>query len=340
MDNVTHAAAGLAIAEAVFPSCGAAGVALAVVASELPDIDIFLGVGNPWSMVTTHRGITHSLFVAPLFAAGLAAIWSHFSSVGGFGVFFLLALVCLLGHIGLDVLTTYGTQMLEPFSKHRFGLGWVAVVDPFVTAALLVGGLAAWWLHSHDPLLAWRLAAGGLGVTAAYLGLGALHHHRAMEVIRQQTTDPGLPVVADATPQIGTIFLWRLLYRGTDVFWVARYNSLTGSLEGAKTIPVSIDSRLNALLSTPMARVFSNFAGQLTRPHVEPADPNALVVEDMRFSFPTDAPFGLWALQIGFTDDGHGEPKVRNLAFLQRDLRTRGPGPVRARVSPIPVVVE
>ena len=151
MDNVTHAALGFAIAEAAFPSLGRSGLALAVVASELPDIDIFFGLGNPWSMVTTHRAITHSIFVAPLAAAALAGLWTWFSSAGGFRAFFVLALVCLVGHIFLDVLTTYGTQILEPFSQRRFGWGWVAVIDPVVTVSLLVGGLAAWWIARATP---------------------------------------------------------------------------------------------------------------------------------------------------------------------------------------------
>ncbi len=105
MDNITHAAVGIAVAEAVFPSSGAAGVVLAIAASELPDIDIVVGLFDPWSIVTVHRGITHSLFVAPLAAAALAGIWTSFASTG-FWQLLLLALVCLLAHTGLDVLTS------------------------------------------------------------------------------------------------------------------------------------------------------------------------------------------------------------------------------------------
>lgn len=339
MDNITHAALGLTVAEAAFPSCGAAGVVLAIVASELPDIDIFLGLGNPWSMVTIHRGITHSILLAPLLAAGLAGIWSWISS-SSFWMLFLLALVCLLGHIGLDVLTTYGTQILEPFSKHRFGLGWVAVVDPVVTGVLLTVGVAALWLGRQHPSAAMQLGLAGLALTAGYVGLGAVEHHRAMGVIRQQTAQFGEPVAADAVPQIGTIFLWRLLYRNQDTFWLARYNSLTGSLEGQKTMPVAVDPQLVPLLSTPGAEVFRHFAGLLTWPHVEPGDLGALIIEDMRFSLPADAPLGLWALRIGFTRDGAGAAKVREMEFLQRQLRAQGPGPIRARVSPVPAVIE
>ena len=340
MDNVTHAALGLAIAEAAFPSLGPAGLTLALVASELPDIDIFFGLGDPWSMVALHRGITHSLLVAPLAAAALAGIWSRFSSVGGFRPYFLLALVCLLGHIFLDVLTTYGTQILEPLSHHRFGWGWVAVVDPVVTLALLAAGIAAWWIRSHNPAQATHVAMAGLLVTAGYVGLGAFQHARAMRVLKQQTAALGEPLAADASPQLGTIFLWRLLYKNDNTFWLARYNSLTGNLAGARALPAGIDPSLQPLLEAPRAKAFRDFAGGLIRPHLDDRDANVLVLEDMRFSWPTDAPAGLWALRIGFSRDGQEPPRVRDVQFVQRHMRFGSQEPLRERASPVPVAVK
>jgi inner membrane protein len=337
LDNVTHAALGLAISEAGFPSLGRAGLALALVASELPDIDIFFGMGNAWSMVTMHRGITHSLLLMPLAAATLAGIWWWFGAAGAYRAYLALALVCLLGHISLDVLTSYGTQILEPLSHHRFGLGWVAVLDPAVTLALLAGGIGAWWMRGSDPAAAARLALAGLVVTACYMGTGALQHARAMRVLQRQTASLGEPLAADATPQLGTIFLWRLLYRNADTFWLARYNSLTGDLSGAQAVAASVDPALRPLLESPRAKTFRHFAGGLILPHLENGNPGALVLEDMRFSWPTDAPQGLWALRIEFDGDHKTSPQVRDVQFVQRQMRFGGAGPVRERNSPVPL---
>ncbi len=337
MDNVTHAALGLALAEAAFPSLGRAGLGLALLASELPDIDIFFGWGNPWSMVTTHRGITHSILLVPLAAAALGAIWSRLSSAGNFRTFFLLALVCLIGHVFLDVLTTYGTQIFEPFSRYRAGWGWVAVIDPVVTVALLAGGIAAWWIRGRHPAIANHVALAGLLVTAGYVSLGGLMHAQAMREIARQTAPLGKPLAADATPQLGTIFLWRLLYNNGNIFWVARYNSLTGRLAGATSLPAALDSSLASLLETPQAQVFRNFAGGLTRPHLDPGDSQALVLEDMRFSWPADSPLGLWALRMRFERDGQAPPRLLQAQFLQRQLRFHGDGPVGERASPVPL---
>jgi membrane-bound metal-dependent hydrolase YbcI (DUF457 family) len=335
LDNVTHAALSLVIAEAAFPALGRGGLVLALAASELPDIDIFFGLGNPWSMVTTHRAITHSLFVAPLAAAALAGLWAYIGSAGSFRAFFALALTCLLGHIFLDVLTTYGTQILEPFSHQRFGWGWVAVIDPVVTAALLGGGVVAWWLRSHNPAAANRAALAGLLVAAGYVGLGAWQHARAMGVLGRLTVPLGKPIVSDATPQLGTIFLWRLLYRNDNTFCLARYNSLTGGVTEAQALPAGLDPSLAPLLEVPRAKVFRDFAGGLIRPHLDGEDANVLVLEDMRFSWPTSSPVGLWALRMEFERHGQAAPEVRRVEFVQRQLRFAN-GPIRERASPVP----
>ncbi len=174
MDNVTHAALGLAIAQAASPSLGSAGLTLALVASELPDADIFFGMGNPWSMVTTHRGITHSVFLIPVAAAVLAGIWSRLSAAGSFWSFFWLAVACLSGHVLLDVLTTYGTQLLEPFSHHRFGWGWVPVIDPVVTVPLIAGAVVAWWIRGSHPAAARQVALAGLAAAVCYVLVGGI----------------------------------------------------------------------------------------------------------------------------------------------------------------------
>jgi membrane-bound metal-dependent hydrolase YbcI (DUF457 family) len=340
LDNVTHAALGLAIAQAAGPSLGSAGLTLALVASELPDIDIFFGIGNPWSMVTTHRGITHSVFLIPLAAAVLAGIWSRFSAAGSFWSFLGLALACLFGHLFLDVLTMYGTQLLEPFGHQRFGWGWVAVIDPVVTVLLIAAAVVAWWIRGAHPAAARQVALAGLAATACYLLLGGIQHARAMQVLRRQTAALGPAIAHDAGPQLGTIFIHRLLYRNDDKFWVARYNSLTGRLGDERVLAAGIDPPLRPLLETPQARVFCDFAGRLIRPHIDPADADALVLEDMRFSWPTGSPLGLWALRIEFSRNGDGVPRVRQMQFVQRRMRFGGTGPVGERASPVPAAGE
>ncbi len=117
---------------------------------------------------------------------------------------------------------------------------------------------------------------------------------------------------------------------------MARYNSLTGRLGEERLLAARIDPALRPLLETPQARVFRDFAGGLIRPHIDPADANALLLEDMRFSWPTDSPMGLWALRMEFSRNGDGRPLVDQVQFVQRRLRPGSPGAPGERASPVP----
>nr|MBS0038375.1 metal-dependent hydrolase [Saprospiraceae bacterium] len=61
--------------------------------------------------------------------------------------FFFLVFVT---HITLDVFTTYGTQVLWPFSDHPFALDNISVVDPVYTVPLLLSSLVASFFFRTD----------------------------------------------------------------------------------------------------------------------------------------------------------------------------------------------
>ena len=143
MDPLTHVAAGALISQ-VLPGpsrvwSAVAGVAFAL----LPDIDYFLIYADRLAFIRDHRGFTHSLVALVLFAllgAGLGRL------IGGprwLRPLFFLGLAVLASHLLLDLATSYGTQILFPFSRKRFTLDWLFIIDPYLTGLLLVGYLTA-----------------------------------------------------------------------------------------------------------------------------------------------------------------------------------------------------
>ena len=76
MDSLTHGLLGLAIGSLRRPDGNRAAVLLGcVLAAELPDLDYFWPADNSvLHSLKAHRGLTHSVFAAPLVAfAGVAA---------------------------------------------------------------------------------------------------------------------------------------------------------------------------------------------------------------------------------------------------------------------------
>ena len=181
MDPLTHVAAGALISQVLpGPSRGwsaAAGVAFAL----LPDIDYFLIYADRLAFIRHHRGFTHSLLALVLFAllgAGLGRL------IGGprwFRPLFFLGLAVLASHLLLDLATSYGTQILFPFSRRRFTLDWLFIIDPYLTALLLVGYLTAICFSARGREFgAFFLAAAGI-----YILVCACYHHQALNLARQ-----------------------------------------------------------------------------------------------------------------------------------------------------------
>jgi inner membrane protein len=178
MDSLTHALLGLTVGALRKPDApsGAsltptdrAVLVAAVVAAELPDLDYLWPAGDPvLRMLQAHRGLSHSLFLAPLVALAAAGIAKVFFRPARFRPVYLVALASVLfAHLLLDTWTGWGTRLLLPFLRERSTLDWMMVIDPWFTLPLLTGALVA--LRRRAEFRRWLTFGGAVAV--AYLGL-------------------------------------------------------------------------------------------------------------------------------------------------------------------------
>jgi len=211
VDPLTHLATGV-ICSQLLPApsrwwAAAAGAILAV----LPDVDYFCIFWDRLAFIRYHRGFTHSLVALPLFALAGALLGRFLGGPRWFKPLFILGLVALASHLLLDLATSYGTQLLSPFSRRRFSLDWIFIIDPYFTALLAAGAIAALSLPLWGPRVgAWFLSAAGI-----YLLVCASYHHQALELSRQvfQDKKPGVQTVA-ALPQPFSCRRWQLIAAG------------------------------------------------------------------------------------------------------------------------------
>lgn len=82
-----------------------------------------------------HRGITHSIFFAPVVAL-IVGFLANKKNQGRFKDWFRLAFWSLITHPLLDFFTKGGTPLLLPFSEHRFQNPGISVIDPFYSSLL------------------------------------------------------------------------------------------------------------------------------------------------------------------------------------------------------------
>ena len=211
MDPLTHLTTGV-ICSQLLPApsrwwAAAAGAIFAV----LPDVDYFFIFWDRLAFIRYHRGFTHSLVALPLFALAGALLGRFLGGDRWFRPLFILGLMALSSHLLLDLATSYGTQLLNPFSRRRFALDWIFIIDPYFTALLVAGAIAALsW-----PLWGPRVGAWCLTAAAVYLLVCASYHHQALDLARQvlQDATPGAQTVA-ALPQPFSCRRWQLIAAG------------------------------------------------------------------------------------------------------------------------------
>jgi len=98
-------------------------------ASQIPDIDVISQLWDTTGQYQMwHRGITHSIFLAPLWALFFYIINRFVFKIKGIQSYFI-ALLAVFIHNTSDVFNAWGTGYLEPFSSVRLTFGTVPIVD-------------------------------------------------------------------------------------------------------------------------------------------------------------------------------------------------------------------
>jgi inner membrane protein len=302
MDSITHIFLGGAIAHSILPARkGHAALVgwrsaflLGALAATFPDFDVFLRTGNTITDHALHRSFMHSFLLVPLLAAISAAPFLALKRFRpAWKSLLLAAFLATLSHPLLDTLTSYGTQLLWPFSHHRFALDVIAVVDLPYTILLILGLIIAW--RKHNP----RLSRITLALAALYLAFAFLQHHRAQNAQQQILALRGHAHAINprVLPEIGAPLNYRSIYILNNRIYA-----------DALRIPLFAPPRLRTGASIPLAppptglpsttlkdfQTFSWFADGFVAP--DPFHPNFLA--DMRYTGTLNAFDAIWGVRL------------------------------------------
>ncbi len=203
MDTLTHGIAGSLCARALTRRPGARPALLfGLVAAMVPDLD-FLFLSDRLDYLRNHRGWTHSFILLPLFALGLALIAKLLFRWQRLATLWLFCAVGIATHIVLDWVTSFGTMFWLPFSRTRYALDWVFILDPALTL------IASCFLLLAVFLRAWGRVLSVLGAVllCVYVAFCAVLHRYSLEVWRRMDRPPAGARVA-VLPQFLSPFRW------------------------------------------------------------------------------------------------------------------------------------
>ena len=186
-----------------------------MLACAAPDIDI-LFCADAMNFVQLHRGISHSIFAAPiiafLFALLAYPLWRR-STPDRLSLLttWLYFLPCLYLHLLLDCMTSLGARVLLPFSNVRVHADALYLVDPFLTVPMLLLAVCGFFARKRQ-----LLASIGLLYALLYPCLCFCLNQYNAAVLEEKLADEGRNV-SEITilPDFLSPFYWRAVYRET-----------------------------------------------------------------------------------------------------------------------------
>lgn len=326
MDSVTQALFGAAVAAARFRRGLGRRVVLAGAAlGTVPDLDVVVGwVADGFATWRHHRGLTHSIFfgpvVGPLIGLGLAKWEARRRGAAPpdpdrLRAWIWLSVLVLVTHPLIDLFTSYGTQLLAPFSDHRFAINAMPIIDPVYSLPLLAAALVAG--------LSRRAGRGVVASALALFFVAAYTLHawsldaRTREAARAQLAAQGIAATdVTAYPLLFQPWYRRVVAETPESIRIGFHSMLAPRPIDWTEVPRQRDPRIDAVAATREGRLLEWFAMGHVAWRVRDAE-GAAVVEgaDTRYGARGESLLGFWGISVPV--DAAGRPGAARI-FARR----------------------
>jgi len=297
MDPISQGAFGAIFSQAVAGKKKyISGSVLGCLAGLAPDLDILIqSTSDPLLKLEYHRQFTHSLVFIPLGAFIVAActrfIFRKYLNWREALVF------CFFGyatHGLLDSCTSYGTQLLWPFSDERVTWNNISIIDPLLTLPILIFILLIILYKRY-----WIVV---LGVTYCfiYLGIGVIQNNRAEAAGKFLAGERGhADKKLTVKPSFGNLVLWKIIYEQNGFYYVdaIRLLSKTEVCEGTRIKKLNVGKDFKRLdEDSQQFKDIKRFTW-FSQDYLGVGEDNSIIT-DVRYSFIPNEIDGLWGIKI------------------------------------------
>lgn len=337
MDSVTQLLFGGVVAAAGFRTkLGRRAVAAGGLIGTVPDLDVLgrlFGSQSVTDVWLHHRAVSHSFPAALVYGAAIGwVIWRAeklrrapvdlTDDKGRRASWMWLGALCAVTHPLIDLFTSYGTQLLAPFSTARFAINAMPIIDPVYTLPLLVVFLVALVTrrHAEGAQRAAQLALVYVGLyTTMAWGIGRHMEERAREDLRSITPVAAAAARVDAYPVIFQPWWRRIVADLPDEILVGFASPFRDApIAWQRIARPDTSAAMAAAQATYDARIFRWFSdGRLhwtQKPDPSADNPGGVLLEarDYRYGMPGDSVLGFWGLRFRVNAQAQvlGEPDV------------------------------
>lgn len=303
MDPLTQGVVGATAAQLLSePKHKVAAAVIGFFSGMAADLDVLIRSSkDPLLFLEFHRHFTHSLVFIPV-GALLCTLafrvvfrsWFKRHNVN-FKTTYMFSFAGYATHALLDACTTYGTQLLWPFSHARVTWNTVSVIDPLFTLPLMVMVFVA--VYRRSTALAWL----GTAYAFLYLGLGVLQHQRAENAAYELALNRGhTPVNLGVKPSMANIVVWKSVYEYEGRYHVdaVRVFSKPKVYQGTAVDKLNLTTHFTWLdAASQQAKDVDRFRW-FSNQHlgVDPMNSNRII--DIRYSLIPNEVTGMWGIVL------------------------------------------
>jgi len=312
VDPLTQGVVGTTAAQLVSkPAQKVAAAVIGFLSGMAADLDVLIqSPHDPLFSLEYHRHFTHALIFIP-FGALLCAIFFYGvlnlrlkeKSKLSFKAVYIFCFSGYATHAVLDSCTTYGTQLLWPFSDARIAWNSVSVIDPLFTLPLLV--LISVAIIKRSTRWAWVSTV----FAVAYLSLGVVQNQRAKQVAFELAQSRGhQPINLGLKPSFANIIVWKSVYEYQGQYYVDairigfRSKVYTGSSTPKLTLKKHfpwLNQMSQQAKDIERFRWFSN-----NHLGIDPNNHNRII--DIRYSLTPNRLDGMWGITLD-PNAGHND---------------------------------
>ncbi len=228
LDSLTHIVYGAALGEAMLGrKIGHRAALIGAIANSLPDLDVIVTsiVNDNLRYLELHRSYSHAALTLILAAVPLAW-WMNriFKDKFTFNYWYLFWVIALLTHVLLDSFTTFGTQLLLPFTNRLIGFNNLSIIDPLFTLPVLILAVACLFFKRERPFRQ-KLAVGAIGYCIVYLLFTFTMKYKAHQVFQETLSQKHIDAEEIyTTPSMLNCLLWSGIAIKGDTIYTGEYS--------------------------------------------------------------------------------------------------------------------